>query len=72
MGVIILNMIYSFKRTDVMAIQDHLTLQLVPILLDMVVFHHNNNHIYLVQELVEVQNLVLHDFLLSEEGIEGL
>ena len=38
----------------------------------MVVLHHNHNHINLIEELVKVQNLILDNLLLSEEGIEGL
>ena len=55
-----------------MAVENHLTLQFVPILLNMVVLHHNDNHIHLIEELVKVQNLVLDNLLLSEEGIKTL
>ena len=55
-----------------MAIQDNLTLQLVPILLNMVVLHHNDYHIHFIQELVEIQNLVLDNLLLGKEGIKAL
>ena len=49
-----------------MAIQDDLTLQFIPILLDLIVFHHDNHHVHIVEELVEVVELVLHDILLQE------
>ena len=55
-----------------MAIKNNLALQLIPVLLDVVVLHHDDNHIYLIEELIKVQNLVLHNLLLSEEGIESL
>ena len=65
-------MIYPFQRADVVAIKYDLPLQLLPVLLDVVVLHHDHHHIHLVQELVEVQDLVLHDRLLREERVEGL
>ena len=55
-----------------MAIKNNLALQLIPVLLDVVVLHHNHHHIYLIEELVKIQNLVLHNLFLSEEGIKGL
>ena len=65
-------MIHPFQRTEIEAIQDDLALELVPVLLDVVVLDHNDDHIHFVQEPVEVEDLVLHDFLVGEEGIEGL
>ena len=55
-----------------MAIQNHLTLQLVPILLDMIVLNHNHHHIHFVEELVEIKNLVRHNLFVSEERVETL
>ena len=40
-----LNVIHSLKRADVLAIQNDLALELVPILLDMVMLHHDDHHI---------------------------
>ena len=60
------------KWTNVMTVEDNLALQLVPILFDMVMLNHNDYHIHLIQELVEVQNLILHDFFVSKEGIKRL
>ena len=59
-------------RADVMAIQNHLALELVPVLFDVVVLDHNDHHIHLGEELIEVENLVLDNLLLGEEGVEGL
>ena len=64
-------MIHPFQRANIMAIQDDLPLQLVPVLLDVVVLDHDDDHVHLAQELVEVQDLVLHDLLVGEEGVEG-
>ena len=55
-----------------MAIQNHLSLELVPVLLDVVVLDHNDHHIHLGEELVEVEDLVLDNLLLGEKGVEGL
>lgn len=53
-----------------MAIQNHLSFQFIPILLNMVVLHHDDNHVDLAQELVKVKNLVRHNLLIGEEGVE--
>ena len=53
-----------------MAIEDYLTLELVPILLDMVVLHHDDYHIDIGEELVEIVVLVLHDVFLNEGVID--
>lgn len=55
-----------------MTIQNHLSLQLFPILLDMAVLYHNHHHIHFVQELIEVQDLVLHDLLVGKERVKTL
>ena len=55
-----------------MTIQNHLALQLVPVLLDVVVLDHNDHHIDLGEELVEVEDLVLDNRFLGEEGVKGL
>ncbi len=65
-------MINAIQRTNVVTIEDDFPLQLVPVLLNMVMLHHDNNHIHLVEELVEVKNLVLNNLLFGEEGVEGL
>ncbi len=65
-------MINSLQRADIMAIQNHLALELVPVLLDVCVLDHNDYHIHLGEELVEVENLVLDNRFLGEEGVEGL
>ena len=54
-----------------MTVQNDFALELVPILLDVVVLDHNDHHIHLGEELVEVEDLVLDNLLLGEEGIEG-
>ena len=55
-----------------MAIEHNFAFQLVPVLLNMIMLHHNDHHIHLIEELVEVQDLVLDNLLLGEEGVEGL
>ena len=65
-------MIHPLQRTNVEAIQDDLALELPPILLDVVVLDHDDDHVHFVEEPVEVEDLVLHDLLVSEEGVEGL
>ena len=66
-------MIYIIGQwTNVVAIQNHFALELVPVLFDVVVLDHNDHHIHLGEELVEVEDLVLDDLLFGEEGVEGL
>ena len=67
-----LDVINTFQRANVMAIQNHFAFQFVPVLLDVVVFHHDDHHIHLAEELVEVENLVWHQSLVGEEGVEAL
>ena len=64
-----LNMIYSFKRTDVKAIEDYLALQLVPILFDMIVLNHDDYHVNICKELIEVIVLVLCNLVAYEEWV---
>ena len=65
-------MIHPFQRANVVAVEDYLPFQFVPVLLDVVVLYHNHHHIHLAQELVEVQDLILHNLLVGEEGVETL
>ena len=55
-----------------MAIQNHLIFQLVPVLLDMVMFHHDDHHVDFVEELVEVKDLVRDNLLVGKERVEAL
>ena len=54
-----------------MTVQNHLAFQFVPILLDVIMLYHDDHHINLGEELIEVQNLVLHNLLLRKERIES-
>lgn len=65
-------MINAFEGADVVAVEDDLALELVPVLLDVVVLDHDDHHVNLAEELIEVQNLILHNLFLGEEGVEGL
>ena len=65
-------MIHTLQRANIMAVQNDLAFQLVPILLDVVVLDHDDHHVNLVEELVEVENLVGNDFLVGEERVEAL
>jgi len=54
-----------------MAVQNDLPLQFVPVLLDMVVLDHDDHHIHLAQEFVEVEHLTT-DHLPVKQGVIGL
>lgn len=62
-------MIYTLKRADVETIKNYFALDLVPILLDVVVLNHNDNQIYIGEELIEVVILVFCDLVADEERI---
>lgn len=53
-----------------MTIEDNLALKLVPILLDLIVLHHDDYHIDISEELVEIVILVLHNVFLDERIID--
>lgn len=57
---------------DVLAVENDLALQFVPVLLDVVVLDHHYDHIDSVQELVEVEDLILDYLLVGEERVEAL
>ena len=65
-------MIHPVQRTDIEAVEDDLALEFVPVLLDVVVLDHDDHHVHLVQEPVEVLELVGDDLAVGEEGGEGL
>ena len=65
-------MIHSLQRADVVAVEDDFAFEFVPVLLDVVVLDHNDDHIDLVEEAVEVENLVLDNLPVGEEGVEAL
>lgn len=50
---------YFLKRTNIAAIKDNHILELIPVLLDMVMLNKYNNHVNVLEELVEVGVLVL-------------
>ena len=54
-------MINIFKWEYIETIQYDLVFDLIPLLLNMVVFNHNHNHIYIAEEFIEIRK----DFLLS-------
>lgn len=50
-----------------MAIKNDLALQFFSVLLDVIVLHHDNIHIHFIEKLVEVNYLVLYNFLVCKE-----
>ena len=50
----LLNMVHAFQRTNVMTIEDNFALEFVPVLLNLVVFYHDDYHIDIGEELVEI------------------
>ena len=50
-------MVHPLQRADIVAVEHHFPFQLVPVLLDVVVIHHDDNHVHLQEELVEVEHL---------------
>ena len=62
-------MVDSLQRAYIATVKDDFALQFVPILLDVVVLHHDNHHICLVEELVEIRVLVGGNLLVLKEGV---
>lgn len=67
-----LDVINSFKRTNIMAVEDDLAFEFVPILLDVVMLDHDDHHIHFAEELIEIENLIGYNFFVGEEGVETL
>lgn len=65
-------MIRSFKRTDVEAVHYDLAFQLVPVLLDVVVLHHDDDHVDVFQELIKVGELVFGYLVVLQEWVVAL
>ena len=63
-------MIHPLQRTDVVAVEDDLAFQFVPVLLDLIVLDHDDDHIHVVQKLVKIVELVRDDVLLDEGVID--
>ena len=72
-GISTLDMIHLLsRRADVVTIEHNLAFEFVPILLDVVVLDHDDHHVNLLKELVEVEDLVFHNLLVGEERVEAL
>ena len=61
-----------FQWAYVVTIKDDFAFKLVPVLLYVVMFYHDDHHIDFIKELIKIQYLVLHKFFVGEEGIKGL
>ena len=61
---IYLNMVHTGQVTDIAAVQNNLVLQLIHVLLNLVVFHHDNNDIRILKELIKIVILIFYDVLL--------
>lgn len=62
-------MINSLQWTDIEAIHYHLTLEFIPVLLDMVVLYHDYHHINILQEVFEIIKLILCYIMILQEWI---
>ena len=67
-----LDVINSLKRTNIETIKDYLTLQLIPILLDMIVLNHDDNHVNICEELIKVIVLILCNLVAYKEWVVAL
>ena len=63
-------MIHPFQRAHIMAIQHDLPPQFVPVMLNLIVLHHNDDKVHIIQELIEVKELVLDNLLMDERIID--
>ena len=67
-----LDVVCAFEGADVEAVHHHFAAELVPVLLDVVVLHHNYHHVDVLQELVEVAELVLGNLIVYQERVIAL
>ena len=65
-----LNVIHPLQRANVVAVQDDLAGEFVPVALDLVVLDHDDDHVYVVKEGVEIVVLVLDDIPLDQRVID--
>ena len=65
------NMVDARQIANVVTIQDHFSRQLIHILFDFIVFHHEDDEIDVVKEFIQVVILVCDD-LVRNEGIVHL
>ena len=50
-------------------VQDDFALQLVPLLLQVLVFHHDYHHVHRLQELLEIHHLAFHHLMVFQERV---
>lgn len=62
-------MINAFKWTNIETVKNNLTFEFIPVLFDVVVLNHDYDHIYIVDELIEIRELVLRDLVVFKEWI---
>lgn len=55
-----------------MTVEHDLALELIPVLFEVVVLDHDNHHVHMGEEVVEVEDLVFHNLLVGEERVEAL
>lgn len=65
-------MINSLKWTNIETIQYHLTLEPIPVVLDVIVLNHQYYHINILQELIEIRELILCNLVVLEKRIVAL
>lgn len=63
-------MIYPFNRANVVAVKDDLASEFVPIALNLVVLNHDDDHIHIIQESIEVMVLILHNIPFNQRIID--
>lgn len=62
----ILYVIDALERADIVAVEDYLAFEFVPVLLDLVVLDHDDDHVAGIEEFVEVMALARHDVLVDK------
>lgn len=65
-------MIHTLKRANIEAVKYNLALQLIPVQLDVVVLNHDDHHIHVVDEIIEVVELVLCNLVVLQEWVVAL
>lgn len=62
-------MIHTVYRADIVTVKDNLALEFIPILPYLVMLYHNDHQVYIVQERIEIEKLILNNPLVDKRVI---
>lgn len=63
------DVIGMFQGADVEAVKDNFAFEFIPILLDVVMLDHDDNHVNVAEELIKIMELILCYLMVFEERV---